>query len=151
METQKPRTRKNPKAECQNFDGTANANIWPLRGWTGGASSTKVKRGEESTPCIRAELISKLIGVRGDAGVAGDVVFEWLGEGVLAMDDVDDDRWGVWFCCGGGGGFVWDVDDGLRCWPKLGIAVVVTEGSGTGVAVVEAAARAARFETEIRG
>ena len=65
-----------PETECQNFEGTAKANICPLSGCTWGASSTKVKNGDASTPCIRAELFSRPIGVCGDAGVAGDVVFE---------------------------------------------------------------------------
>ncbi|KAF6750099.1 hypothetical protein DFP72DRAFT_852068 [Ephemerocybe angulata] len=49
-------------AIAQYFDGKAKADIWPLRGWTEGASETKVNGGEVSTPCIRALSILKLRG-----------------------------------------------------------------------------------------
>jgi len=59
---------------------------------------------------------------------------------------------GVTYEDGGGGrwvGFGGEVDE-WRCWPNIGIGLVVTFGSGIGVAEVEAAAFAARFETICR-
>ena len=43
------------------------------------------------------------------------------------------------------------VGVGFRCWPNMGIGLVVEWGSGTGVEDVEAATLAARFDTNVRG
>jgi hypothetical protein len=44
-------------------------------------------------------------------------------------------------------GFGGEVEEECRCWPNMGMGLVVTFGSGMGVAEVEAAAFTARLET----
>jgi hypothetical protein len=43
------------------------------------------------------------------------------------------------------------VGVGFRCWPNIGIGLVVEWGSGIGVLDVEAATLAARFDTSESG
>lgn len=104
-----------------------------------------VKAGDPPLPYIRAVVFSGPTGVCGDGDGAGDGLFEWLAAGVWESEDVEPLREGFDV------GFSGWATEALRCCPKLGMAVVVPLGSGAGVAAAFAAARAARFETMVRG